>query len=122
MLGFLQRNLHISNRDTKPAAYKSIIQSNLEYCASAWGPNTATEKHKVEMVQRGAARYLTNCYHKTNNVTEMLQELEWESLEFRRVKIQLTQLFMVFNDLVDIPASAYLMPASSKTRANHLKK
>ena len=52
----------------------------------------------------------------------MLQELEWESIESRRVKIQLTLLFKVFSDLVDIPASAYLTPASTRSRENHTKK
>ena len=74
------------------------------------------------MVQRRAARYATNRYHNTSSVTDMLQDLDWESLESRRVKIQLTLLFKVIQDLVDIPAAAYLMPASTRTRANHTKK
>ena len=73
------------------------------------------------MVQRRAARYATNRYHNTSSVTDMLQDLDWESLESRRVKIQLTLLFKVIQDLVDIPASAYLTPASTRTRANHTK-
>ena len=74
------------------------------------------------MVQRLAARYATNRYHNTSSVTDMLQDLDWESLESRRVKIQLTLLFKVIQDLVDIPAAAYPTPASSCTRANHTKK
>lgn len=93
MLGFLRRNLRVNNSDTKAAAYKSIVRSNLEYCASTWSPYTASGKHKLEMVQRRAARYATNRYHNTSSVTEMLQELDWESLESRRVKIQLTLLY-----------------------------
>ena len=92
MLGFLRRNLCINNSDTKTAAYKTLVQPNLEYCASVWSPYTATGKQKIEMVQRRAARYATNCYHNTSSVTDMLQDLEWESLESRRVKIQLTLL------------------------------
>ena len=42
--------------------------------------------------------------------------------ESRRVKIQLALLFKIINDLVDIPASAYLTPANTRTRANHTKK
>ena len=122
MLGFLRRNLRVSNSDTKAAAYKSIVRSNLEYCASTWSPYTTSGKHKLEMVQRRAARYVTNRYHNTSSVTEMLLELDWESLESRRVKIQLTLLYKIINDLVDIPAPAYLTPTTTKTRANHSKK
>ena len=122
MLGFLRRNLRVNNSDTKAAAYKTLVRPNLEYCASVWSPYTAAGKRKIEMVQRRAARYATNRYHNTSSVTDMLQELDWESLESRRVKIQLTLLFKVIQDLVDIPASTYLTPASTRTRANHTKK
>ena len=116
-----RRNLRVSNSDTKAAAYKNIVRSNLEYCALTWSPYTTSGKHKLEMVQRLAARYVTNHYHNTSSVTEMLLELDWESLESRRVKIQLTLLYKIINDLVDIPASAYLTPTITKTRANHTK-
>ena len=122
MLGFLQRNIRINNSDTKAAAYKTLVRPNLEYCASEWSSYTAAGKQKIQMVQRQEARYATNCYHNTSSVTDMLQDLDWESLESRRVKIQLTLLFKVIQDLVDIPASAYLTPASTRTRANHTKK
>ena len=47
----------------------------------------------------------------------MFQDLDWESQESRREKIQLTLLFKVIQDLVDI-----LTPASTRIRANHTKK
>ena len=122
MLGFLRMNLRINNSDTKTAAYKTLVRPNLEYCASVLSPYTATGKQKFEMVQRQAARYATNRYHNTRNVTDMLQDLDWEFLESRRVKIQLALLFKVIQDLVDIPAAAYLTPASTRTKACHTKK
>ena len=85
MLEILQRNLRINNSDTKTAAYKTLVRPNLEYCASVWSPYTAKGKQKIEMVQRRAARYATNRYHDTSSVTNMLQHLDWESLESRRV-------------------------------------
>ena len=84
--------------------------------------NTDQSTHKLEMVQRRAARYCTNRYHNTSSVTEMLQDLQWETLESRRTKIQLTMFFQIVNDLVDIPAEEYLSPASTRTRALHSKK
>ena len=39
-LGFLRRNLRISNTDTKAAAYSSLVRPTLEYCASVWNPHT----------------------------------------------------------------------------------
>ena len=77
---------------------------------------------KLEMVQRRAARYATIRYRNTSSVTDMLDNLEWETLESRRTKIQLVMFFKIINDLVDIPSSNYLIPANSKTRSNNSKK
>jgi hypothetical protein len=74
------------------------------------------------MVQCRAARYATNRYRNTSSVTDMLDNLEWETLESRRTKIQLVMFFKIINDIVDIPSSNYLIPANSKTRSNHSQK
>ncbi len=122
MLGILKRNLRTSNRDTKAAAYFSLVRSNLEYCASVWNPHNKQAIHKLEMVQRRAARYASNNYDNTSSVTNMLKDLQWETLESRRTKIQLTMFYKIMNDLVDIPSADYITPASTRTRSNHSKK
>ena len=43
-----------------------------------------------------------------SSVTDMLDELNWESLESRKTKIQLTLLYKIMNGMVDIPTSAYV--------------
>jgi hypothetical protein len=74
------------------------------------------------MVQCRAARDATNRYRNTSSVTDMLDNLEWETLDSRRTKIQLVMFFKIINDIVDIPSSNYLIPANSKTRSNHSQK
>ena len=118
MLGFLRRNL----RSCKANAYFTMVRSNLEYCSSVWSPHHKDQVHKVEMVQRRAARFTTNRYRNTSSVSSMLDHLQWESLEARRSKIQLTLFYKVVHDLVDIPASSYLTPSTARTRSSHTKK
>ena len=74
------------------------------------------------MMQNHAAGYVTSRYRNTSSMTDMLEELEWESLESRRVEARVTMLYKIIQDLIDIPASKYLTPASSRTRALHSKK
>ena len=119
MLGFLRRNLRISNEPTKTSAYRSMVRPLLEYCSTVWSPYTKKDIKKIEMVQRRAARYVTNRYHNTSSVTSMLEHLEWETLEERRTKNQLFMFFKIIHGLVDIPAERYLTPASTRTRSNH---
>ena len=115
MVGFLRRNLRVSREATKTSAYYSMVRPLLEYCSTVWSPYI----QKIEMVQRKAARYVTNRYHNTSSVTSMLDHLEWETLESRRSKNQLIMFFKIVHGLVDIPADKYLTPASTRTRSRH---
>ncbi|XP_052212121.1 uncharacterized protein LOC127831167 [Dreissena polymorpha] len=120
-LGFLQRNLRVSNEKVKTTAYTSLVRPGLEYCSTVWNPFTKDLVYKLEMVQRRAARYVTNRYHNTSSVSSMIEHLGWETLESRRTKAQLTMLYKIINDLVDIPANQYLVQAPSRPK-DHNKK
>ena len=50
--------------------------------------------------------FTTNRYRSTSSVSPMLDHLQWESLEARRSKIQLTLFYKVVHDLVDTPTSS----------------
>ena len=119
MVGFLRRNLRVSSEATKSSAYYSMVRPLLEYCSTVWSPHTKEYIQKIEMVQRRAARYVTNRYHNTSSVTSMLDHLVWETLESRRTKNQLIMFFKIVHGLVDIPADKYLTPASTRTRSRH---
>ncbi|XP_053383724.1 uncharacterized protein LOC128549954 [Mercenaria mercenaria] len=121
-LGFLHLNLRISNEEAKTTAYISLVRPNLEYCSTAWNPYTKDQTKKLEMVQRRAARYVTNRHHNTSSVATMLDHLQWDTLESRRTKAQLTMLYRIVNNLVDIPAQQHLTPASSRTRSINSRK
>ena len=58
----------------------------------------------------------------TQVVTYMLQDLNWETLESRRTKLQLVIVYKIMDDLVDIPPDTYLTPAATQIRAIHSKK
>ena len=121
-LGFLRRNLKAGTEETKANAYFCMVRSNLEYCCSVWSPHNRDQIKKVEMVQHRAARFATNRYGNTSSVTSMLDHLKWETLETRRAKIQLSLLYKVVEDLIDIPAAKYLTPSTARTRAAHSRK
>jgi hypothetical protein len=50
-------------------AYKTLVRPTIEYCSSVWSPHTKDAINKIEMVQRRAARYVTNRYRNTSSVT-----------------------------------------------------
>ena len=121
-LGFLRRNLRVTNEDTKSAAYFSLARPSTEYCSTVWNPHTKELIYKLEMVQRRAARYTTNRYRNASSVASMLDHLQRESLESRRTKADITMFYKIVNDLVDIPGSSYLTASSTRTRSSHGQK
>ena len=72
-LGFLKRNIKVRNKDLKSVAYKTLVRSQLMYASTVWFPYTETNIHKLESVQRRAARWATRDYRYTSSVTSMLQ-------------------------------------------------
>ena len=103
-------------------AYFSLVRPGLEYCYTVWNPYFQEATDKLEMVQRRAARYITNRYRNTSSVSSMLDHLQLESLESRRIKCQLTMMFKIVHGLVDIPPEKYFTSASTRTRSEHQQK
>ena len=95
-----------------------MVQSLLENGLFVCSPYTHEYVHKLEMVQRRAARWVTNRYHTTSSATSMLDHFDWESLETRRTKQQFIMCFKIELGLVDIPSDAYLTPESTGIRSH----
>jgi hypothetical protein len=47
-------------------------------------PYTKENITQLEHIQRRAARYVTNPYHNTSSVSNMIEHLNWRSLADRR--------------------------------------
>ena len=48
-LGCLRRNLAFALRQTKDAAYKTLVRPKLEYAAHIWHPHAKTQITQLEM-------------------------------------------------------------------------
>jgi ribonucleases P/MRP protein subunit RPP40 len=102
ILGFLGRNLKIANAKTKELAYFALVRPHVEYCATVWDPHTKKLCNKVEMVQRRAARFVSNRWGYKDSVTDMLNNLKWTSLADRRKHARLSLLYKIHNKFLPI--------------------
>ena len=119
-LGFLRRNFKHCSRQVKAATYTSVVRPVLEYASPVWDPYHQADIKALEQVQRRAARYVYNDYTSRTPgcVTDMINELGWESLQDRRQISRLCLLYKSHHGLVDIDKTAYLKPGDSRTRSH----
>ena len=121
-IGFLRRNLKKCPEELKQTAYISLVRSTLEYSCTIWDPHYKKDITKLEAVQRQAARFVKNDYGWTSSVTQMLQDLEWQSLETRRREARLVLLYKVIHGLVAVPTDGHVSFVPVTTRASNTMK
>ena len=95
------------------------MQPQLKYVSTVWSPNTVADITKLEALQPRSARWATRDYQRTSSVTQMIKDLNWRSLEQRRIDSRLTLVYKIIYDLVAIPAADYLIPNTRQSRHNH---
>ena len=122
-MSFLRRNLALAPRHTKEVAYKTLVRPQLEYAAPIWYPYRDTQIAQVERVQMAAARWTCMRWRNTStcSVGDMLDELEWPSLESRREQSSLAFFYRIYSGTVSLDKDKYLTPAPNirSTRASH---
>ena len=71
------------------------------------GSTTQRNISNLEMVQQRAARCVYGDY---SSVTDMLSDLQWNTLQQRRMQCKTVMLYRVVHQLVSIPVTPFLTP------------
>ena len=101
-LGSIKRNIRTKFPAIREMAYKTLVRPLVEYSSSVWSPYTQSNIHKIEMVQRRAARWTLDNYSKQASVIEMLNHLGWRSLEQGRNDSRFCLFYKIIYGLVAI--------------------
>jgi len=89
MLNLIKGNLgKCTNQVVKSKAYTWLVQS-WYMPPQVWDPYQKTLIHKIEMIQRSAARWV---YDYCSSVSTMLNDLNWPTLEDRHKENRLSPL------------------------------
>ena len=100
---------------------ETLVRPKLAYAAPIWSPNCKTQIQQVEYVQRTAARWTCRRWRNTSSVGEMLDELQWPTLEARRDQSSLLFFHKIHCGTMSIDKDKYLTPSQStrSTRSSH---
>ena len=119
LFNFLRRNLSNCSPSVKASAYLTIVRPVLEYVASVWDPYQQNDILSLEKVQRRAARWVLSDYGTLSSVTNMLEILDWSSLESRQRISRLQTLYKGINNLSGLSIPHYFLPTQRSTRHHH---
>ena len=117
-LGFLRRNLAFAPKSTNEVAYKTLVQPKLEYAAPICSPHSKLQINQIEKVHRTAARWTCRRWRNTSSVSEMLDELEWPSLEALRDQSSLLLFHKIHCGALSIDKDKYMTLAHSLKTTN----
>lgn len=105
VLGQMSRSVTYRDRITWIKLYKQYVRPHLEYCVQAWSPWLEHDKKILEQVQERAVRMVSGLKGKTYE--ERLKELNLSSLEDRRKRGDMIQVWKIINKHDNLPANQF---------------
>ena len=104
----------------KEAAYKTLLRPVLEYSSSVWDPYCNGLNGELENIQKRAARFVTRNYsYETGNMTGILEELKWETLQKQRKDNGLIFMYKGLKGKARIPTTGLIPPKNRRSRNQH---
>ena len=109
--------------------YKALVRPHLEYATCIWSPHLKYNIDAVERVQRRATKMIPSI--KDLSYTDRLKKLKLETLEYRRKRADLLEVYRILNSQHNLdlhchcqicPNKEMLTPTLSKTTRGHSKK
>jgi ribonuclease P/MRP protein subunit RPP40 len=99
--------------------YKCLIRPQLEYAVQAWRPYLQKDIDLLEGVQRRATKLVVGMREKSYE--ERLKFLDMTTLETRRVRGDLIEVFKIMKGLEDVNEEKFFTMDKGYTRGHELK-
>ena len=119
MLGMIKRSFTFHEKDVILSLYKTLVRPKLEYCIQAWRPHFKKDINLLENVQRRATRLV----HSIRDLPyeRRLEILGLTTLETRRLRGDLIEVFKIFKGYDDLDPSFFFVKANTVCRGHSLK-
>ena len=119
ILGLIIRNISFKSRETIIPLYIALVRPLLEYAVQYWSPHYVKDINKLESIQRRATKHVPEL--RTKTYEERLKELNLFSLEKRRRRGDLIELFKIVNGYDKLNIGKLLAFDNSRTRGHQFK-
>ena len=119
ILGMIKRTFSDRDKEVILQLYKSLVRPHLEYSVQAWNPHFQKDIDLLEGVQRRATKLISSLQDKTYE--ERLHILNLTTLETRRVRGDLIEVFKIFKGFENLDPSLFFELSTAPTRGHSLK-
>jgi hypothetical protein len=120
VLGMIKRTMTYQSADILLPLYKTLVRPLVEYCTPAWSPHYSKDKIILEKIQHRFTRLIPGL--KQLDYNTRLNRLNLWTLEERRNRADLIELFKIYKGLSEIDFDALFELANdSRTRGHTLK-
>ena len=116
MLGYIKRQFGFRNKEIVLTLYNSLVRPHLEYAVQFWCPSLRKDITRLERVQARATKLIPSVRHKSYE--ERLKELNLFSLEMRRLRGQLIEVFKILRGIDNVDYRNMFQLNEGRTR-NH---
>lgn len=120
MLGLISRSLSYKSSKNIIPLYKSLVRPILEYGSPFWNPYLQKDIDSLERVQRRATKMIP--WARNMEYGERLRALGLQSLEDRRCRSDIIQIYKLLNGFDKLDISRFIVKLdNSSTRSNGYK-
>jgi hypothetical protein len=119
VLGMISRTFEGRSKRFIIQLYKSLVRPHLDYCVQAWKPCLVKDIDMLEKVQRRATRMVEGC--KGWSYERRLNKSRLTTLETRRNRADLLEVYKIFNNLEGLSKDDYFKVNESNTRGHTYK-
>lgn len=119
MLGVISRSFCCKSIEITLRLYKALVRPHLDYCVQVWRPHYQKDIDLLEKVQRRATRMVEG--FKDISYEDRLQLLGLTTLQTRRLRGDLIEMFKIIKGMYCIDASEFFTFSDSNTRGHDLK-
>ena len=119
IVGIIRRSFDNLTEELFVHLFKSLVRPILEYGHSVWNPYLKTLCQEVESVQRRATKLLRSL--KNLSYSERLRKLKLPSLEHRRKRGDMIDVYKYINGLYDCDRPRLGLSETTHTRGHSLK-
>ena len=120
ILGLILRTFTYMDKEMFLYLFKSLIRPHLEYATEVWSPVYKKDMIQIENVHRIATRLVTRLQHLS--YPDRLRSLGLPTLEYRRDRADMIQVFKILNNIVQIDKKSMFKMSTYEASRGHSQK